>query len=101
MCKSDIHQGRPIIDDVAACRAWVALAAAVRTVIRLSLRRRSTDDGRADRRDTWRLTCAWPLPLLSAMTMARTAIAHLGRGRIVNPPTYTARDWYVPPGADA
>ena len=41
-----------------------------------------------------------PLPLLSAMTMARAAIAHLGRGRIVNPPKYTARDWDVPAGAD-
>ena len=42
-----------------------------------------------------------PLPLISAMNMARTAIAYLGRGRIVNPPTYTARDWYVPPGSHA
>ena len=42
-----------------------------------------------------------PLPLLSAMTMAETAIAHLGRGRIVNPPQYTAADWHVPAGADA
>ena len=42
-----------------------------------------------------------PLPLISAMNMARTAIAHLGRGRIVNPPKYTARDWDVPAGADA
>ena len=41
-----------------------------------------------------------PLPLLSAMTMARTAIAHLGRGRIVNPPKYTASDWEFPAGAD-
>ena len=31
--------------------------------------------------------------------MAETAIAHLGRGRIVNPPKYTARDWSVPAGA--
>ena len=42
-----------------------------------------------------------PLPLLSAMRMAETAIAHLGRGRIVNPPKYTARDWDVPAGAHA
>ena len=42
-----------------------------------------------------------PLPLISAMNMARTAIAHLGRGRIVNPPTYTARDWDVPAGSVA
>ena len=42
-----------------------------------------------------------PLPLLSAMTMARTAIAHMGRGRIVNPPKYTAGDWAVPAGAHA
>ena len=42
-----------------------------------------------------------PLPLLSANLMAETAIAYLGRGRIVNPPTYTARDWYVPPGSHA
>ena len=42
-----------------------------------------------------------PLPLISAMNMAETAIAHLGRGRIVNPPKYTARDWDVPAGADA
>ena len=41
-----------------------------------------------------------PLPLLYAMQMAETAIAHLGRGRIVNPPKYTARDWSVPAGAD-
>ena len=42
-----------------------------------------------------------PLPLLTANLMAETAIAHLGRGRIVNPPKYTARDWYVPPGSCA
>ena len=42
-----------------------------------------------------------PLPLLSANLMARAAIAHLGRGRIVNPPKYTARDWKVPAGAHA
>ncbi len=42
-----------------------------------------------------------PLPLLSANLMAETAIAHLGRGRIVNPPTYTASDWDVPAGAEA
>ena len=42
-----------------------------------------------------------PLPLISAMRMAETAIAHLGRGRIVNPPTYTARDWDVPAGSVA
>ena len=42
-----------------------------------------------------------PLPLISAMSMAETAIAHLGRGRIVNPPKYTARDWSVPAGAHA
>ena len=41
-----------------------------------------------------------PLPLLSAMQMAETAIAYLGRGRIVNPPNYTARDWSVPAGAN-
>ena len=42
-----------------------------------------------------------PLPLISAMDMdmATTAIAHLGRGRILNPPQYTAADWHVP--ADA
>ena len=28
-------------------------------------------------------------------------IAHMGRGRIVNPPTYTAGDWAVPAGAHA
>ena len=42
-----------------------------------------------------------PLPLLYAMSMAKTAIAYLGRGRIVNPPKYTAADWHVPAGADA
>ena len=42
-----------------------------------------------------------PLPLLSANLMAETAIAYLGRGRLVNPPKYTARDWYVPPGSTA
>ena len=42
-----------------------------------------------------------PLPLLYAMSMAETAIAYLGRGRIVNPPKYTARDWSVPAGAHA
>ena len=42
-----------------------------------------------------------PLPLLHANLMARAAIAHLGRGRIVNPPTYTASDWDVPAGATA
>ena len=42
-----------------------------------------------------------PLRLLHANLLARAAIAHLGRGRIVNPPTYTARDWDVPAGADA
>ena len=42
-----------------------------------------------------------PLPLLYAMSMATTAIAYLGRGRIVNPPTYTARDWDVPAGSVA
>ena len=42
-----------------------------------------------------------PLPLLSANLMALAAIAHLGRGRIVNPPKYTARDWSVPAGAHA
>ena len=42
-----------------------------------------------------------PLPLLYAMSMAETAIAHMGRGRIVNPPTYTAGDWAVPAGAHA
>ena len=42
-----------------------------------------------------------PLPLISAMRMAETAIAHLARGRIVNPPKYTARDWDVPPGSHA
>ena len=42
-----------------------------------------------------------PLPLLSANLMAQTAIAYLGRGRIVNPPKYTARDWDVPAGAHA
>ena len=42
-----------------------------------------------------------PLPLISAMSMAQTAIAYLGRGRIVNPPKYTARDWSVPAGAHA
>ena len=42
-----------------------------------------------------------PLPLISAMNMAQTAIAHLGRGRIVNPPKYTARDWDVPADAEA
>ena len=41
-----------------------------------------------------------PLPLLSAMSTAETAIAHLGRGRIVNPPKYTARDWDFPAGTD-
>ena len=33
-----------------------------------------------------------PLPLLHANLIAEMAIAHLGRGRIVNPPNYTARD---------
>ena len=42
-----------------------------------------------------------PLPLLTANLMAETAIDHLGRGRIVNPPTYTARDWDVPAGSVA
>ena len=42
-----------------------------------------------------------PLPLLSANLMAETAIAYLGRGRIVNPPKYTARDWNVPADAEA
>ena len=42
-----------------------------------------------------------PLPLLYAMSMAETVIAHLGRGRIVNPPKYTARDWEVPAGSVA
>ena len=42
-----------------------------------------------------------PLPLLSANLMAETAIACLGRGRLVNPPKYTARDWYVPPDSTA
>ena len=42
-----------------------------------------------------------PLPLLYANLMAETAIAHLGRGRIVNPPKYTARDWDVPAGSVA
>ena len=42
-----------------------------------------------------------PLPLLHANLIAEMAIAHLGRGRIVNPPKYTARDWDVPAGADA
>ena len=42
-----------------------------------------------------------PLPLISAMSMAETAIAHLGRGRVVNPPKYTARDWDVPAGSVA
>ena len=42
-----------------------------------------------------------PLPLISANRMAETAITHLGRGRIVNPPTYTARDWDVPAGSEA
>ena len=42
-----------------------------------------------------------PLPLLYAMQVAETAIAHLGRGRIVNPPTYTAADWHVPAGSVA
>ena len=42
-----------------------------------------------------------PLPLISAMSMATTAIAHLGRGRMVNPPKYTAADWHVPADADA
>ena len=46
-------------------------------------------------------TDAAPLPLISAMQMAEPAIAHLGRGRIVNPPTYTDRDWSVPAGANA
>ena len=42
-----------------------------------------------------------PLPLLDANLMAETAIAYLGRGRIVNPPKYTAADWHVPAGAHA
>ena len=42
-----------------------------------------------------------PLPLLYANLMAETAIAHLGRGRIVNPPKYTAADWHVPAGSEA
>ena len=42
-----------------------------------------------------------PLPLICAMSMAETAIAHLGRGRILNPPKYTAADWHVPPDAAA
>ena len=42
-----------------------------------------------------------PLPLLYAMSMAETTIAYLGRGRIVNPPKYTAGDWAVPAGAHA
>ena len=42
-----------------------------------------------------------PLPLLYALRMAETAIAHLGRGRVVNPPKYTARDWDVPAGSVA
>ena len=44
---------------------------------------------------------ALPLPLLHATLIAEMAIAHLGRGRIVNPPKYTARDWDVPPGSCA
>ena len=42
-----------------------------------------------------------PLPLIAANLMAQTAIAYLGRGRIVNPPKYTAADWHVPAGSDA
>ena len=42
-----------------------------------------------------------PLPLLYANMMAETAISYLGRGRIVNPPNYTARDWDVPAGSVA
>ena len=42
-----------------------------------------------------------PLPLLYANMMAETAIAHLGRSRVVNPPKYTARDWDVPAGSVA
>ena len=42
-----------------------------------------------------------PLPLITANLMAQTAIAYLGRGRIVNPPKYTAGDWAVPAGAHA
>ena len=42
-----------------------------------------------------------PLPLLYAMQMAETAIAHLGRGRILNPPQYTDADWDIPHGAHA
>ena len=42
-----------------------------------------------------------PLPLLHANLIAEMAIAHLGRGRVVNPPKYTARDWDVPAGSVA
>ena len=40
-----------------------------------------------------------PLPLLHANLIAEMAIAHLGRGRVVNRPKYTARDWHVPAGS--
>ena len=42
-----------------------------------------------------------PLPLLHATLIAEMAIAHLGRGRVVNRPKYTARDWNVPAGSVA
>ena len=42
-----------------------------------------------------------PLPLLHANLIAEMAIAHLGRGRVVNRPKYTARDWHVPAGSHA
>ena len=42
-----------------------------------------------------------PLALIRALRMAATVIAHLGRGRIVDPPQYTSTDWHVPADADA
>ena len=41
-----------------------------------------------------------PVPLLAAWNAAKAVIAHLGRGRIPDPPKWTARDWYKPPWAD-
>ena len=42
-----------------------------------------------------------PLPLLGAMSAAEAVIKYFGRGRIPNPPRYTAADWHVPADAEA
>ena len=42
-----------------------------------------------------------PVPLLAAWNAAKAVIAHLGRGRIPDPPHYTDADWDVPDGFDA